>query len=332
MFILSPRAVLVVTIGLGCLFLIVQLWLHNQALWLPVWLLQIFLLVFVAWLLAHEVDERRRSEAARLRSEEKFIKLFHASPGAIALTRQSDGRFLEVNDAMLQMTGFSREEMLGRTSVELGVLTAEGRARMLANAATPDVGVGREGQFRNKAGQVIDVIYSLDIVTVHDEPCLLLSVLDVTARKQLELELQRSQAMFRTIFDASPVAIALSRLDDGRFLAVNAAYTHLTGYEAEELVGRTSIELGILAADSRAQLLTLIQVQGYARGIDLQVVTKVDTVVDTLCVIEVVEANDAPCLLSLVIDISERRRMEHELQMKELELERLRLEAKRQPA
>ena len=72
-------------------------------------------------LAVRDVTDRKHAEEKLRVSEEKFSKAFHLGPDAIAITSIEDGRFIEVNDTYLRLTGFTRGEIIGRTSVELGL-------------------------------------------------------------------------------------------------------------------------------------------------------------------------------------------------------------------
>src|SRR5258708_12034636 len=67
-----------------------------------------------------DITEQKRAEEALRQSEERFSKAFHSSPAALSITLLEDGRLLEVNAAFLRMTGFSRDDVIGRSTLELG--------------------------------------------------------------------------------------------------------------------------------------------------------------------------------------------------------------------
>ena len=80
---------------------------------------------------ARDITERKRAEDALRESEEKFAKVFHCSPVIMALTNVADGTYIDVNDVFCELSSLSREECIGKTSVDLGWLSAEDRMRMI---------------------------------------------------------------------------------------------------------------------------------------------------------------------------------------------------------
>jgi PAS domain-containing protein len=83
---------------------------------------------------AEDVTERKQAEEALRQSEERFSKAFHASPVAASITTFAEGRFLDVNDRVLRVTGFSREEVIGHTSIELRMWGPASRAEVVQYA------------------------------------------------------------------------------------------------------------------------------------------------------------------------------------------------------
>ena len=116
------------------------------------------------------------------RSQERFAKLFNSSPVAIVLSRLSDGAYQEVNDAFLKMTGYSREELIGDTSLELGILSTPAvRAGLLARMDEHGHVHVADLVIRVKQGTFMDVLYSIDHVAFDGETWLLSSLFDISS-------------------------------------------------------------------------------------------------------------------------------------------------------
>ena len=134
-------------------------------------------------------------------------------------------------------------------------------------------------------------------------------------------QLQESEEKFSKAFLASPAAVSIASLPDGRYINVNEALAKLTGYSREELLGRTSAELGLVDATGRAKILEAIRRHGFAHNVEIQIRTKSNQVAEVLASIEQMELSGQPCLLSVNFDITDRKRGEVELQKAKLELE-----------
>ncbi len=187
----SSRSVLIATIAAACVIFAVELWRQGITPWLALWLLPIVLLCCATWFLGRELQARRAMEAALRRSEEHFTKIFTYSPAGIALSRRADGCYLEVNDTYARLTGYSRDELIGRTSIDLGLFSAAARTALLDTLQAQGSARGVDLQITTKSGASLDVYCGIELVEFNGEPCLLSSVIDITDRKQVEQELRR---------------------------------------------------------------------------------------------------------------------------------------------
>src|SRR5262249_9488078 len=152
--------------------------------------------------LALDITERKQTEAelraseARLReSEARFSAAFHSSPIITGVCRASDRKFVLVNDASLEWAGYRREEVIGRTSIELGIWeSAAERERMWEDARRSGSIRGRECRLRNRHGSVSTMLASGAMIEIHGEDHLLVMMVDISQRKQMEAELHRTLA------------------------------------------------------------------------------------------------------------------------------------------
>jgi len=140
----------------------------------------------------------QRNQAAVLArlaaAEEKFSKAFNSSPVPMTITRLADGKFIEINDRALQTIKKTREETIGRTSVGLGILSSEERAKMLE--ALSKHGSVRDMKINFQSpGAPLDTLISAEAVEVEGERLLILSVLDLTELTNVVRQLQESQRM-----------------------------------------------------------------------------------------------------------------------------------------
>lgn len=148
-----------------------------------------------------DIHDRRLAEDARRASERRFDSFFHLNPIPLAITREADGVFLLVNDAFVALTGYSRDEVVGRSSVELGMVDAETRG---AAAACFSVGRGRsyEMPVRRKDGHVVTIMLSNSQLEIDGVSCFLNSGVDVTEQRAIEQALRGSELQARAAEDA----------------------------------------------------------------------------------------------------------------------------------
>jgi PAS domain S-box-containing protein len=153
--------------------------------------------------LQEEIVVRRLSETNLRESEERYRKTVDAAPYSITITRAIDGRYLQVNDFFVQITGYRPEEVLGRTPMELDLLVdPQDRDRFLKIVADKGEVDSFELQYRGKGGQVIDALLSARPLRIGGEDCLLAVVTDITEKKKtlreregLEKQLQQALKM-----------------------------------------------------------------------------------------------------------------------------------------
>lgn len=132
--------------------------------------------------------------AALYQSEEKYAKAFRSTPHAITITRLSDGCHIEVNDSFCNMTGYTSEEIIGHTTVELGLwVNAQDRNRLFQVLNETGAVRDYEFNFRTKSGEVRVALLSAEILEIDRQICVLSISQDITQRKQAELALQQAK-------------------------------------------------------------------------------------------------------------------------------------------
>jgi PAS domain S-box-containing protein len=142
-----------------------------------------------AALLAQHEQERKEQLARATASEERFAKAFESSPLALTITSLKTGRLLEVNETFTRLSGYAREEAVGRTTLELG-LWAEPSDREAELAVVAKHGRVRdvEYRFRMKDGRELVGLLSAEQIEIAGEQCALTVIEDVTERKRAEAE------------------------------------------------------------------------------------------------------------------------------------------------
>ncbi|MFB3817226.1 MAG: MEDS domain-containing protein [Candidatus Methylomirabilales bacterium] len=195
---------------------------------------------------------RKELQAALRASEEKYERLFHGVPVGIAVTTLTEGRFLDVNEALLEMGGYRREDLLGRTVHEVAAWgRPEARAQFLAALTATGRVRDFEATLRRKSGAPLTVLVSAHILPVGQEPVIVSAILDISDRVQAEAARRESQARYHDLFTSMEEGFALHEMLfdlagaplDYRFLEVNPAFSRLTGLKAADVVGRTVKEV-----------------------------------------------------------------------------------------
>ncbi|GBD96452.1 MAG TPA: PAS domain S-box protein [Nitrospirae bacterium] len=135
---------------------------------------------------ALESECRREAEALRL-SEEKSSKAFRSSPDWIVISTLEDGRFIDVNDAFLRITGYRREEVIGRTAKQLGIWAEpDERDKMAAIIREHGKIRDHEARFCMKSGEIRIMLRSAEAIDLEGEKCIISVTHDITERKKAE--------------------------------------------------------------------------------------------------------------------------------------------------
>jgi PAS domain S-box-containing protein len=178
---------------------------------------------------ARDITERKHAEEVLAESQERFNKAFQYGPLLATLSEIETGRYLDVNEAFCKVSGFSRADAVGKTSVELGWITAEDRQRMIKEFKKQGRVSGIELQLRKKNGEMLTCRVFGELVRAGNQSLLLSTAEDITARKQAEQALRHSEEVHRASIEA--VGAVPYTLDH-----VNNCYEFM-GDGVEQLIG-----------------------------------------------------------------------------------------------
>ncbi len=275
----------------------------------------------VQYLLINSVDitEHKRADEALKESEEKFSKAFNASPEVITISKLKDGTILEVNDTFTQSTGFTREEVIGRSGPDIGIwVDKRDRDVIISKLKKNDNVRNQEYKFRSKSGKLLTSLLSAEIINLGNEPCLLIATNDITERKQAEEALAESEAKFSAAFRSSPDVMTISKMKDGKYIEVNDSFVHFTGYSRKELIGHNLEELNMwVDQKERKRMEQLLTQKGKIRHEELRFRMKSGEICTWLCSADIINIGGDPCMLSVATDITKRKQAEEALRESE---------------
>lgn len=178
---------------------------------------------------------QKQSEEKLRVSEEKFSKAFRITPDSININRLSDGLFLEVNEGFLAITGYSSEEVIGKTSVELGIwVNMEDRQYLARELAQTGIVDNLEAQFRRKDGTIITGLMSARIIELDNELCGLSITRDITDRKRAEHSLRESEETLRRMMDSMPAGVIWFD-EKGNIEYCNSYFINCFGYTTDDI-------------------------------------------------------------------------------------------------
>ena len=179
-------------------------------------------------------DNKQVEEALRL-SEEKFAKAFHASPDGLLITRQSDGLMIETNEGFSQLSGYDSDASLHHSTLELHLwVDLEQRVELLRRLEENGFARDFKCSIRHRDGRIRLCEISSYPLMIGTENCILTIARDITERHQMQEKLQQTA----TVFESTAEGIVIT--DPQQVItAVNRAFTEITGYSENEVLGQT---------------------------------------------------------------------------------------------
>jgi two-component system cell cycle sensor histidine kinase/response regulator CckA len=143
-----------------------------------------------------DITERRVSEEALRKSEERFSKAFRNNPLAITISTEADGRYLDVNDAFLKLLGFKRQDVIGHTAAELRFWGEPlERMEMLRQLKEEEQVAKHHTRYRTAKGEIREAEVWAESIELDGQPCVLGITSDVTEMRKLEAQVRQAQKM-----------------------------------------------------------------------------------------------------------------------------------------
>jgi PAS domain S-box-containing protein len=265
--------------------------------------------------LVQDVTKRKHAEEALIASEERFSKAFNLSPLPMHIISLEDTRYIYVNDSFLKATGYTREEMMGKTGDELNLWVAKEDRRKIFKIFNESGQLHNvEVQYRRKDGEIRTGLGSSEMITLDGKPCALSIINDITERKHAEEALIASEERFSRAFNLSPLPMSLISLKDGKFIDVNDSFLKTTGYFRKDVIGKTGTELNLWVKEQDRQLgIQLINEQQQIYNLEGRYRRKDGSIRTILFSAETINISNDPCILSVINDITERKRAEEAL-------------------
>ena len=248
-------------------------------------------------------------------AEQRFEKTFNANPAPAVICRLSDLRYIKVNAGFLEMTGYSRDQVIGVSTYELDILEGAEKKdlaieRLREHATIPQM----QAELKLPEGGSKQVIVAGQPLELNDEDCMLFSFVDMEPRHKAEVALRQSEERFAKAFRLTPVPILVCNASDQVVLDVNEAFLETLAYPSEEVLGKTIAEIDFIHdTGARTRLFAALEKTGSLDRIDVSVRKKDTKLIDCAISADTVNIQDSPCYLLVLMNITERKRTELEL-------------------
>ena len=270
------------------------------------------------WGVARDVTTEVVAQRAMAASETRYRELFTRSPSPLFLHRH--GVLFDTNEAAARLFGYPHAAAMNGVLIETLFPAGATRDRVVERMDQLDDMALGEGlpvtdfMLRALDGRALSVQATAVRVDTLTGPANLSILFDITARKAVEGALRRSEAMLSHLFETSPDCITLTEAATGRYAMVNAAFTRLTGYSANEVLGRTELELGLWHdPQMQARLVDLLQRDGKVVDLPVEFVTRSAERISTLVSAGrfAMDRREYLVLNTRDVTVAERTRLQH---------------------
>lgn len=255
-----------------------------------------------------EMEERRRAEVALRSSEERFRSAFHTSPDAININRLQDGKFIDINEGFIALTGYTQQDVSGKSSLDIDIwVDPKDRQRLIEGLQKNGFVANLEAQYRMKDGRIRTGLMSASIIYIDGEPHILSTTRDIQDRKRSEEALLQSEKRYRSLFDSAADSIFVHDLQ-GNILDANKVACERLGYTRDELrkmrvTEIDSPEFGALVPERLIELSTKGEL-----FFETAHRAKDGSILPIELSAKVIEDNDQLVIQAIARDITERKR------------------------
>lgn len=255
--------------------------------------------------------EGRKARAELHESLERFRSAFENAPIGMGLV-SPDGQWLKINPALCRITGFSEEELLQRTFLEITHPDDRAQSQALYQKLFRNEieSFELEKRYLRKDGPPHWVLVKASLVrNLEGEPLYAVSqVQDIDEHKKAVEALRLSEARFSKTFYSSPIMMSLNAPDTGTYLEINERYAQTVGYDKEELIGKDSVQLKIVTPEVRDLFHQLLHQQGHVENLEIAFFTRSGERRYGLLFGEYIETGNQRFILGMVNDITDLRR------------------------
>ncbi|HHY58953.1 MAG TPA: PAS domain S-box protein [Chloroflexi bacterium] len=264
-------------------------------------------------LLTIQQQQLQQTQSWLRESEHKFALIFAKAGFAAALTRMTDGALVDVNEAFERISGYTRQEVIGKTSAELGLCPDIEARRLVMQELNVNGHIhDREILFCSKSGEMRTFSLNLDKLDIGGEPYILHTMQDTTERRRAENDLIQSETRFRNLFQNNHAVMLLIDPATGNIFDANPAASAYYGWDIATLRSMNIADINTLTPEEikvemeRARTQQRNHFEFRHRRADGEVR-------DVEVYSGPIHMQDRDLLHSLIFDVTERKRLEEQL-------------------
>ena len=266
--------------------------------------------------LHQEIIEREQAEKALRESEERFRELAELLPETI-FEIDVNGNLTFLNHSALIHFKYTRQDFnQGINGFDMFVPEDRQRAMEAAQKILQGEQIGLvEYTALRSDGSTFPVMLNAAAITHEDKAIGLRGIaIDISERVHSEKALRESESKFRSLFNLSPQAIALTELETGKLADVNNMFCDLTQYSREEIIGKTTTEVGFYSNNDRARFIKDLETSGEVNGLEMDFKAKDGGILNTLMFARVIRISGLSFILTIFLNMTEQKMLQAQLQ------------------
>jgi PAS domain S-box-containing protein len=279
-----------------------------------------------------DIIERKRMEATLLESENLFRTIFETTPDPINLNRLDDGKFILVNRKFLELTGFEKNEVIGRTALDIGIWNDLAKRDQFFKQLLDEKQINDfEAEFRCKNGKILTTLVSAKLLSYNNTPHLLAVTKDITELKHAELALIDAHTKLEKKYEISTERLKESEIKYGALVEalltgvymcegedivfVNNQFAEMFGYSKDELLNMNMMNL--IHPDDRKDFMTFCEISDPMEATEgeyeIRGIRKKGDIIYLSGRNTLIEFNGKRGILGNVSNITKRKMVEHDL-------------------
>ena len=274
-------------------------------------------------LFAQELEEKVIERTAEISQQKDFIETIINSTPDLVSAYDTETRIIAFSKSCEDFFKIKREDVIGKIFTDV-FPSAKG------SAGEKDLLRALQGETIHNTiyhSSVTGKYYENYISPLKDESGKIYGAVaishDISENLQANERIKQSEEKFNKLFSASPLGLVLSEIPSGKIVDVNKIYSETTGYSIQECIGKTSVELNLLDKDNREKIIDELDKNGSVKNVQVSLHTKSGKIIPVLKSIETISIGDKKYFLSAIVDITQRRNAELQVEEKNIELQKM---------